>query len=507
MKRLLYILFVLPLCMNAQNMYNVSSMFENDLNGTARFVGMGGSMSALGADLSTIGTNPAGMAMYRRNDVSLTAGVNFNTAKANYEGTVTKSNDANAFIGNASMVCSIERDSELLKYLNIGLAYRRNNNLAGEFEMAAPTNGFSQQFVMKQLYDNSGRFQYNNLSSALYKDLYISWLPLLAADAWLCDEAGENFLTYPGDTILIWYPDDMAYYEETRGGVHTVDFNVSANIKDRVYLGATLGVSSVDYSRYTAYSESDEIGAIYTLENNMMLKGSGCNLKLGAIFRPFKYSPFKIGVSVHTPTWYNLNQYTWAVITDPWNKSFSTVDADRYGSDMQISSKLRTPWRFNASMAYTFGTYLALNAEYEYADYSVSKFTNRGAVTKAQNEEINYNMQSQHIARIGAELNVDGFAVRLGYNYISAPFKTDAYKDLMNASVVETSTEYMNRYEKDVLTCGLGYHGEIFYFDMAYKLEMQKADFYPYYDAEVPNPGAQVNLFNHTALATVGMRF
>ena len=51
MKRLLYILSLLPLALNAQNMYNVVPLFENDLKGTARFVGMGGSMSSLGADL------------------------------------------------------------------------------------------------------------------------------------------------------------------------------------------------------------------------------------------------------------------------------------------------------------------------------------------------------------------------------------------------------------------------------------------------------------------------
>ncbi|MBQ5888371.1 MAG: TonB-dependent receptor, partial [Bacteroidaceae bacterium] len=68
MKRLLYILFLLPLGLSAQNMYNVSSLLDKELIGTARFVGMGGSMSSLGADLSTMGTNPAGMAMYRSSD-------------------------------------------------------------------------------------------------------------------------------------------------------------------------------------------------------------------------------------------------------------------------------------------------------------------------------------------------------------------------------------------------------------------------------------------------------
>ena len=42
------------------------------MNGTARFVGMGGAMGALGGDISTIGTNPAGIGIYRSNDAMLT---------------------------------------------------------------------------------------------------------------------------------------------------------------------------------------------------------------------------------------------------------------------------------------------------------------------------------------------------------------------------------------------------------------------------------------------------
>ena len=173
MKRLLYILFTLPLCLSAQNMYNVSSIFENDLTGTARYIGMGGSMSALGADLSTMGTNPAGMAMYRHNDYSLTAGLYAKTNKADYEGTVTKSSNVNSLLNNASMVISIETEKEWLKYLNIGLGYRYKNNLAGKFEMSGVTNGFSQQFVMKQLYNG---FDYAALTSGHSTGFNSSWL-------------------------------------------------------------------------------------------------------------------------------------------------------------------------------------------------------------------------------------------------------------------------------------------------------------------------------------------
>ena len=56
---------------SAQNLYDAARLMGNDLNGTARFVGMGGAMGALGGDISTMGTNPAGMGIYRSNDVKI----------------------------------------------------------------------------------------------------------------------------------------------------------------------------------------------------------------------------------------------------------------------------------------------------------------------------------------------------------------------------------------------------------------------------------------------------
>ena len=47
-------MFSLPLA--AQETYQDTKFVDNDLNGTARYVGMGGAMEALGADISTIST-------------------------------------------------------------------------------------------------------------------------------------------------------------------------------------------------------------------------------------------------------------------------------------------------------------------------------------------------------------------------------------------------------------------------------------------------------------------
>ena len=64
---------VLPVA--AQDTYESGRLLMNDLNGTARYVGMGGAMEALGADISTISTNPAGIGLFRHSTVSISAGL------------------------------------------------------------------------------------------------------------------------------------------------------------------------------------------------------------------------------------------------------------------------------------------------------------------------------------------------------------------------------------------------------------------------------------------------
>ena len=52
------------LTVNAQTQYDAFRFSESELNGTARFVGMGGAMGALGADISVMSTNPAGIGLF-----------------------------------------------------------------------------------------------------------------------------------------------------------------------------------------------------------------------------------------------------------------------------------------------------------------------------------------------------------------------------------------------------------------------------------------------------------
>ena len=59
----------------AQETYMNANLVKPELNGTARYVGMGGAMEALGADISTISTNPAGIGMFRHSAVNVSFGL------------------------------------------------------------------------------------------------------------------------------------------------------------------------------------------------------------------------------------------------------------------------------------------------------------------------------------------------------------------------------------------------------------------------------------------------
>jgi hypothetical protein len=59
----------------AQDTYDAARFASSDLNGTARYVGMGGVLSALGGDISVMSSNPAGTALFRKSEASLTLGV------------------------------------------------------------------------------------------------------------------------------------------------------------------------------------------------------------------------------------------------------------------------------------------------------------------------------------------------------------------------------------------------------------------------------------------------
>ncbi len=523
---------------HAQTGYDALRLTENELNGTARFVGMGGAMGALGADISVIGTNPAGIGLFRRNDVSATFGFNTTLVKSDFAGTSMKEKNTKASFDQAGFVYSMKIGNRTdLRYVNFGFNYQKRANFNRLMSAGGLLDGLSQTNQMAAMaeegfivngigdmgtamddiykYEIGGSGKNPYLANEQYPFLGVMGIrsDLVTAGTYKNDQGGE-YIAPAG-----WNGEQNYYFSREEGGVYQYDFNVSFNVQDKMYFGLTLGVHDVDYKRFSSYSEDISWGedkGYYELQNIMRTEGSGFNVKLGAIFRPIDDSPFRFGFAVHTPTWYELTDFYGSNIHSELDYAVEggkveevTIDeypADYVDGDILQDYKLVTPWKFNVNMGTVVGGIMALGAEYEYTDYSTSKLRYvDGYDMDNQNQYMKEDMKAVHTMRLGMETRItDHVSLRAGYNYSSSVFKDNAYKAL-NWNDLRTDVDYNNKFDQHTATVGLGYRGRILYLDAAYKYNVYKSDFYAFSDEALQ--ATKLNNERHQVLFTVGARF
>ena len=287
-------------------------------------------------------------------------------------------------------------------------------------------------------------------------------------------------------------------------------------MKDRYYFGITLGVYNLDYNRYSSYGETLTAGGDFTLNNFYTAEGSGVDLKLGAIIRPFEYSPFRIGLAVHTPIWYSLTEHHTANLTSNLpttdGSMLSTTEnlVDYLNPAYIMDYRLTTPWRFNVSMGTIVGGIMALDAEYEYAKYSSAQLDDVDGYQLSATNAVSETLKGVHTFRAGMETKLtSAFSLRAGYNFRSAPIQEDAFKNIPVTDETRTDAEYLNLKSQQAVTVGLGWRGKLFYADLAYKYDFYKADFYAFGAEQIDlTPSAtKVNNDRHQLLFTLGVHF
>ena len=75
-----------------------------DLNGTARYLGMGGAFGALGGDISAMSSNPAGLGIYRSSEVVGTLSLSTIDTKSDWSGSVAKDDKSKMSFDNFAYV-------------------------------------------------------------------------------------------------------------------------------------------------------------------------------------------------------------------------------------------------------------------------------------------------------------------------------------------------------------------------------------------------------------------
>ena len=99
--------------------------FSRTLNwGTARSAGMAGAFGALGGDLSTLSSNPAGIGVFRKSEVSITPSLNF----ANTKATDYSPKDNSFQLGDLGAVFAFYSPNFDWKGINFGINYTNLNN-------------------------------------------------------------------------------------------------------------------------------------------------------------------------------------------------------------------------------------------------------------------------------------------------------------------------------------------------------------------------------------------
>ena len=476
----------LSMTANAQDAYDALDLAVKDLNGTARFVGMGGALSALGGDISVMHSNPAGTGLFRKSEFAVGAG-----AIVANQGVLTQDR-LNIKLDYMGAVFAIPTGDDDLSHINIGIGIKDDRNYFTN--LGVNVGGL-------YLYDRPAFSQTYQIASyanvALEKNSWegIGTLADISADNPGKHEgilALEEILDNKGNVVGTKYvgrPAQSAEYRRATSGSNTLcDLNLSANIGDKLFLGANLGIHWVNMQRLSEYSEDgiyrDSEGSDfyvnYLFENFYETTGYGSDFKVGMILRPFDDSSFRVGFWYKTPTTYNLTDRNNTTLYYPKGGSYTCESGD-------YEYKYSDPWAINISLGYTVGSQFAIGAEYEYQDFKNARYESAYydvldvVYFRRINEVVRGFAHGQHTFRIGAEFKpVENISVRLGYNYIKSPYSLKGYKEVGFDSP-HTETDWTNWKDVQRITAGLGYRfNDKCYLDIAYQYHMQKGDFYAF---------------------------
>lgn len=488
-------LFSLPVA--AQETYENANLTSTDLNGTARYVGMGGAMEALGADVSTIGSNPAGIGLFRRSQLSVSGGLLMQSNGKEY-GDGKKTNASFDQIGFV-YTTRASRGSNL----NFGFNYTKGKNFDFLLNASGKLGNGSQnnQSYLKHVL---GSENYGGFNVRKKDDAYIGFAsPQANFVSWTWNQLDYlYFNTLLPDATTAgkfnnYLADSYTFDKASIGYVGNYDFNISGSIQDQFYLGLTFGLKDVHYDSESRYNErlSNGVGDVSVLDIRR-ITGIGFDITAGIIVRPIASSPFRIGAYVKTPTWYDLTTSNVTRI----DRNTNTGGKNDWGEvPNSYDYKLWTPWKFGLSLGHTVGNYLALGLTYEFEDHSTldSRINDGGyyndyygtyyetsSADKSMNKHTKQALKGVSTLKMGAEYKpTSNLALRLGYNYISPKYNKDAQKDptiVSPGSAYSSSTDFVNWDSTNRFTFGIGYQINKFNVDLAYQYSIQKGTFYPF---------------------------
>ncbi len=445
----------------------------DNLTGSARFRAMSGAFGAVGGDISAMGVNPAGSAVfnYHTGTISLSS---YNTNnKADYFGTKTNKNN-NAFDLNqigAVFVFSNPSEDAVMNKFTLGFNYENTNSYYNMIDARGtnPTNSIDKYFMRyANGIGNEGGIFLNTLRNANFDELsFIDQQALLGYEAYIFDPVTQdNDNTAYTSNI----PSNGNYYQQnytsTRGYNGKMALNFATQIKQRLYLGANVNFHFTDYIKTTSFYEDANNPAATGIQeirfdNERYTYGGGISFNVGAIVKITE--ELRAGVAYESPTWYRLqDEITQAISSYCPECNANDPSADTFGADPGITFvfdnyTIKTPSKWTGSLAYVFGKNGLLSVDYSLKDYSKTEY--RNARYETINTELSNTLTMAGELRVGAEYRIKKFSLRGGYRFMESPYK--------NGKTMGDLTGY---------TGGLGYSFSGSRIDLAYSWYQRKSD-------------------------------
>lgn len=497
----------------AQETYEVAEVATQDLNGTARYVGMGGAMEALGADISTISTNPAGIGLFRKSMVSTSMGLITQGGESSW----ASANKTNFSFDQLGFVVStrLSRTS----FVNFGFNYHKSRNFNQILSVADRLDGASQSKLTLDKFAqgvirNSDDLTYSQVDVLYHEALYDT--NLILADG----SFNTNAYRFDGDSY--------SFNRGNTGYIGEYDINISGNIGNCIYLGMTMGIHDVNYRGYSLYDERVKGNPLNlnsaTLEDSRDIDGTGYEVKVGAIIRPIEESPFRFGLYINSPIFYDLRSV---------NRTGLRLNGEYYADENprhdDFKYEFRTPWKFGASIGHTIGSNFAIGATYEYSDYGATdarikgdeqydwyydSYYTKSEKDKEMNDHIKQTLKGVSTLKVGAEFKpTSQIAIRAGYNYVSPMYKEDAYRGVDVYSLgnyFSSESDYTNWKATHRLTAGVGFSfNNNLKLDLAYQYQTKKGQFLPFAGSDDDNLPFDKEITNnrHQFLVTLGYSF
>ena len=516
MKKLILSIFVVAIAQlsifaQTQTAYDALLASSSELNGTARFMSVGGAMGALGGDASTIFYNPAGIGIYRSSELTISGNVHWdNTTLQNSFSTSSSENTrTNIDLQNLAYVGTwvFEENKNLLNF-NLGIAYNQSKKFArmGHYNGRQPHS--YTQWVAAMTDDipvdalaNSDTQWFDNTNPA-YDDSSIPWTSVIGFDSYLTDlkyNDRDDKYTSLYDWSGRGTTQQYIRFEEY-GSANDFALAFAGNFNNLIYWGMTFECDYAVYGKNTTLQESFADGSVYTLHNTYGFESVGFTYKIGLIAKPTKW--LRIGAAFHTPTVYVLDDYSSS------NCDYNVYDISGYrqqGFTQTPSSvggtHLTGPLKAIGSLGVVLGKFGFIGIDYEYEN---------SAAINGNNDDIEYlysnDLIDRHTLRAGIEIKpTEDLSLRLGGGY-STPRVSEYMSRGYYYNDVRTDVDYYNEKDSYNITAGIGYRIGRHAIDLAYVYQVNTADYYPYAPSFTKYDGSEFNLDNFEPIGLRSVR-